>query len=247
MRKSVIIVSPDKHLGGLSSNGLGFTDTGNKSTIGGIAREFYHRVYKHYQQPSAWPWQDPDDYGNIGQGTPAMDGRERTMWVFEPHVAEQIFEDFINEYQIPVYRNEWLDRKSGVSKNAGSITSIRTLSGKKFLGKMFIDATYEGDLMAAAGVSYQVGREASKVYNEEWNGVQVGVLHHGHYFKKASARTKYRESRPVAYYLAYPPFRPAGVAMATNASRPIASAFVLPRKRKPRGLYQTTGIRCLAV
>ncbi|GEP97361.1 FAD-dependent oxidoreductase [Chitinophaga cymbidii] len=184
MGKSVVIVSPDTHLGGLSSGGLGFTDTGDKSVIGGLAREFYHRVYLHYQESGAWQWQKKEEYGNKGQGTPAMDGAERTMWIFEPHVAEQIFEDFIKEHNIQVYRDEWLDREKGVKKKKGRIVSIRTLSNKTFTGKMFIDATYEGDLMAAAGVKYHVGREANSVYGEEWNGIQVGVLHHGHHFGK---------------------------------------------------------------
>lgn len=183
MGKSVVIVSPDKHLGGLSSGGLGFTDTGDKSVIGGLARDFYHRVYMHYQQADGWKWQKKEDYGNKGQGTPAMDGSERTMWIFEPHVAEQIFEDFVKEHNIKVYRNEWLDRGKGVVKKDGRIVSIKTLSKKTFTGKMFIDATYEGDLMAAAGVKYHVGREANSVYGEEWNGIQVGILHHGHHFK----------------------------------------------------------------
>jgi hypothetical protein len=182
MGKSVIIVSPDKHLGGLSSGGLGFTDTGNKAVIGGLAREFYHRVWKHYNQPSAWIWEKREEYGNKGQGTPAIDGEQRTMWIFEPHVAERVFEEFIAEYRIPVHRNEWLDRKSGVRKSGERITSITTLSGKRYAGKMFIDATYEGDLMAAAGVDYHVGREANSVYGEKWNGVQTGVLHHRHHF-----------------------------------------------------------------
>ncbi|SKD09121.1 FAD dependent oxidoreductase [Chitinophaga ginsengisegetis] len=183
MGRSVIIVSPDTHLGGLSSGGLGFTDTGNKSVIGGLSREFYHRVYQHYQQPDAWQWQQQQEYGNKGQGTVAMDGAERTMWIFEPHVAEQVFEDFIKENKIIVYRDEWLDREKGLIKKDGNITAFTTLSGKTFAGKMFIDATYEGDLMAAAGVSYHVGREANSVYGEQWNGIQVGVLHHGHHFK----------------------------------------------------------------
>ncbi|SDG24734.1 FAD-dependent oxidoreductase [Chitinophaga filiformis] len=184
MNKSVVIVSPDKHLGGLSSGGLGFTDTGNKSVIGGLAREFYHRVYLHYQQPSAWNWQPQSEYGNKGQGTPAIDGAERTMWIFEPHVAEQVFEDFVKEHNIKVYRDEWLDRDKGITKKGQKIIAIKTLSGKTFRGRMFIDATYEGDLMAAAKVSYRVGREANSEYNEKWNGVQIDVLHHGHYFKK---------------------------------------------------------------
>jgi hypothetical protein len=182
MGKSVIIVCPDKHLGGLSSVGLGFTDTGNKAVIGGLSREFYHRVWKHYDQESAWKWQKKSEYGNKGQGTPAIDGDQRTMWIFEPHVAEQIFEDFIRENQIPVHRNEWLDRAKGVAKQDGRITSITMLSGKNYTGKVFLDATYEGDLMAAAGVAYHVGREAGSVYDEQWNGIQTGVLHHKHHF-----------------------------------------------------------------
>src|SRR5215470_2679065 len=110
MGKTVIIVSPDKHLGGLSSGGLGFTDTGDKAVIGGLAREFYRRVWKHYDRPAAWKWQNREEYGNKGQGTPAIDGEQRTMWIFEPHVAEQAFEDFVREYEIPVERDQWLDR-----------------------------------------------------------------------------------------------------------------------------------------
>jgi hypothetical protein len=88
----------------------------------------------------------------------------------------------VREHQVPVQRNEWLDRANGVKKSGARITSITMLSGKTFAGKMFVDATYEGDLMAAAGVEYHVGREAGSVYGEEWNGVQVGVLHHRHHF-----------------------------------------------------------------
>jgi hypothetical protein len=190
MGKTVVIVSPDRHLGGLSSGGLGFTDTGNKEVIGGLARAFYGRLYQHYQQDSAWRWQKRSAYGNRGQGTPALDGAARTMWIFEPHVAERIFEDYIREYDIPVFRDEWLDRgrdgrsRQGVSKRGATIRSFQTLSGKTFEGRQFIDATYEGDLMAAAGVRYHVGREANRVYGETFNGVQKNVFHHGHHFKK---------------------------------------------------------------
>jgi hypothetical protein len=182
MGKSVVMVSPDVHLGGLTSGGLGYTDTGKKEVIGGLSREFYQRLYDHYQTKEAWKWQDMSEYGNKGQGTPAIDGDARTMWIFEPHAAEQVFEDFIKEYEIEVLRDEWLDRESGVTKEDNQIVSIKTLSGKELKGKMFIDATYEGDLMAAAGVSYHVGREANSVYGEEWNGVQTGVFHHRHHF-----------------------------------------------------------------
>ncbi|MGC4005337.1 MAG: FAD-dependent oxidoreductase [Pirellulales bacterium] len=193
MGKTAIIVSPDKHLGGLSSGGLGFTDTGNKAVIGGLSRDFYHRVWKHYDDDKAWTWQKKSEYGNKGQGTPAIDGEQRTMWIFEPHVAEQVFEDYVREFKIPVDRDEWLDRTplekdakskrtKGVTLKDGRIAAITTLSGKTYAGKMFIDATYEGDLMAAAGVDYHVGREAQKTYDEKWNGIQTGVLHHRHHF-----------------------------------------------------------------
>ena len=87
--KSVIVVSPDKHLGGLTSGGLGFTDTGDKRVIGGLAREFYQAIYNHYADSSAWRWQSRSEYGNVGQGTPAIDGERRTMYIFEPHAAEK--------------------------------------------------------------------------------------------------------------------------------------------------------------
>jgi len=180
--KTVIMVSPDKHLGGLTSGGLGFTDTGRKEVIGGLARDFYHRVYNHYQTNDAWKWMDKEQYGNTGQGTPAIDGDMRTMWIFEPHVAEKVFENYIEEFDITVYRDEWLNRESGVVTSNRKIISITTLSGKTFQAKIFMDATYEGDLMAAAGVSYHVGREGNDQYNENWNGVQTGVFQHRHNF-----------------------------------------------------------------
>jgi len=181
--KSVVLVSPDVHLGGLTSGGLGWTDVGNKETIGGLAREFYHRVYLNYADLSAWKWEQRSEFGAKGQGTPAIDGDKKTMWIFEPHVAEKIYEELVSEYNIDVYRDEWLDRQTAVMKKEGRIVSIKTLSGKVFNGKVFIDATYEGDLMASAGVSYHVGREPCSKYDEQWNGVQAGVFHHAHYFK----------------------------------------------------------------
>lgn len=182
MGRSVVVVSPDRHLGGLSSGGLGWTDTGDKAVIGGLARQFYHRIWQHYAADDAWRWQSRAEFGNRGQGTAAIDGEARTMWIFEPHMTEQVFEDLVRENAIEVHRDEWLDRASGVARAGGRITAITTLSGHTYAGKMFIDATYEGDLMAAAGVAYHVGREANRVYGEEHNGVQTGQLHHRHNF-----------------------------------------------------------------
>ena len=173
MGKTAVLVCPEKHLGGMSSAGLGFTDTGNKAVIGGIAREFYHRLWLHYRKPEAWRWEKPEEYGNRGQGTPAIDGEYRTMWTFEPRAAERVFEDLVAEASMDVFRDEWLDREKGVALEERRIRAVTTLSGKTFSGKVFIDATYEGDLMAAAGVSFFVGRESNATYGETLNGVQI--------------------------------------------------------------------------
>lgn len=180
--KSVIVVSPDIHLGGLTAGGLGWTDTGDKKAIGGLARDFYHRIWQQYEDEKTWKWQSREEYGGKGLGKPSEDGEKRTMWLFEPHIAENVFENLVEEHEIQVDRDEWLDRENGVKMKDGKITSVTTLSGKTYTGKVFIDATYEGDLMASAGVSYHVGREAGDLYGEEWNGVQTGVLHHLHWY-----------------------------------------------------------------
>jgi hypothetical protein len=107
------------------------------------------------------------------------------MWLFEPHVAEAAFENMIRENNIMVYRDRWLDRSpGGVTMKNNKIISFKTLDGAVFVGKAFIDATYEGDLMAAAGVGYTVGRESTQQYGEKWNGVQTEVFHHAHHFKQ---------------------------------------------------------------
>jgi hypothetical protein len=114
MDKSVLLVCPDLHLGGMTASGLGWTDTGNKEVIGGLARQFYHLLYQHYQQDSAWKWQARSEYGNTGQGNVAIDGEFRTMWIFEPHVAEEIFDRLVEDPHITVMRDEWLDREQGI-------------------------------------------------------------------------------------------------------------------------------------
>ena len=169
MGNSVLVVCPDERLGGMTSNGLGWTDTGNKEVIGGLAREFYHRVWRYYQSPDVWKWQRKEDFGNRGQGALAVDGEMRTMWVFEPEVASNIFESWVKENDLQVFRSEKLDREQGVELKNGKIVAITTLSGSKFYGDVFLDCTYEGDLMAAAGVSYFVGREGNARYGETLN------------------------------------------------------------------------------
>jgi hypothetical protein len=181
--KSVILVCPELHLGGLSVNGLGFSDTGNKEAIGGLAKEFYHRLWLEYRKPEAWKWQRREDYGNRGQGTKAIDDINETAWVFEPHLAEKVFRDMLEENGVEVRTGEYLNRSRGVVKDDGLIRSIATLDGTVYRGKQFIDSGYEGDLLAAAGVSYTLGREDNREYDEKWNGVQTGTFQHKHYFK----------------------------------------------------------------
>ncbi|MEM9827498.1 MAG: FAD-dependent oxidoreductase [Planctomycetota bacterium] len=186
MGKSVLVVSPDKHLGGLSSGGLGWTDSGKKQAIGGLAREFYRQVWQHYEgSDDAWPFQRRQAYGKRSQGDPSDLPGAKTMWVFEPHVAEAIFDRWVREHDLQVIRQSRLDRSAnGVVKQDARIVAIRTLDGALHRGKMFIDATYEGDLVAAAGVTTTLGRESNDTYGETFNGNQVGVYHHAHFFKQ---------------------------------------------------------------
>ncbi len=180
MGKRVLLVNPDQHLGGLTSGGLGATDIGRKGAIGGIAREFYERIARHYAKDTAWKQESPEDYFTKrdsrreaikdpiaeAKGVPAQ-------WTFEPHVARAVFRDLLSEAKVPVVLGERLDLQGGVRKQGARIASIRMESGKVFAGKMFLDATYEGDLMAKAGVSYHVGREGNAAYGETLNGVQT--------------------------------------------------------------------------
>ena len=174
MGRSVVVIEPAERLGGLTSGGLGQTDIGNKSAIGGIAREFYQAVRRHYENPTAWQWQKSEEYRSGGQSRGSK--IEDTMWTFEPSVAVAIFNQWVDENQIDVEYGQRLDRAGGVTMTRSipwRIISIRMESGKTVRGRMFIDATYEGDLAAAANVSYTIGREANATYDETLNGVQV--------------------------------------------------------------------------
>ena len=162
MGRTVILIEPTRHLGGLTTGGLGATDIGNKGAIGGLSREFYQRVKQFYQQPGAWVHEpQPPDHG------------EDTRWTFEPHAATRIYDGMIADAGVPVVLGERLDLTKGVQKDGARLTRITMESGATFTGTIYIDATYEGDLMAEAGVSCHVGREANQVYGETLNGVQT--------------------------------------------------------------------------
>jgi hypothetical protein len=169
--KSVLLLSPDKHIGGLTANGLGWTDIGKHVILGGLSREFYHRVWAYYQKPETWMPDGQVDKSK-GQHGPAIDEEAQLMYVFEPKAAEQVYRKWLDETGIPVEYGR-LDLANGVSKNGARLTAIRTEDGREFTGKIFIDATYEGDLLALAKVSYTTGREPSSKYGESINGLQV--------------------------------------------------------------------------
>jgi hypothetical protein len=181
MKKTVVIIEPTQHIGGLTTGGLGATDIGNKAAIGGLARAFYERVHAHYLDPAAWRQETRDEYfaaradRNKGADPVAQQTGRPTMWTFEPRVAEAILRRMLDEAKVPVRLGERLAAKAGVDERGGRIVALRTESGRIFRGKIFLDATYEGDLMAAAGVSFHVGREANDRYGETLNGVQAAI------------------------------------------------------------------------
>ncbi len=181
MGKSVVVLEPGTHLGGLTTGGLSWTDIGNKAVIGGIAREFYQRIKKKYEDPRLWTSETRDEYFTRRRGPNLKN--EDAMWTFEPKVAGAVYAEMLKEAGVEVKTKARLDLRPGrgVIKKNGRIAAIVLEGGARYEGKAFIDATYEGDLMAKAGVSYAVGRESNSQYDETWNGSQPAHVH-GHQF-----------------------------------------------------------------
>lgn len=141
--KKVILIEPSPHLGGLTTGGLGQTDIGNKYAITGIARDFYRRIGKKYNQFE--------------------------QWTFEPHIASAVFNQYLKESKIiPMMGYELVS----LDKQTNRIISINIQHSRAnsrpiiIQAKMFLDCTYEGDLMAKAGVKYIIGRESNATYHE---------------------------------------------------------------------------------
>jgi len=176
MGKSVVLIEPSDRLGGLTTGGLGQTDIGNKQAIGGISREFYKNIRNYYNNPTNWKWQTSESYSGDGQSK--TDKGEETLWTFEPSAALTVYQEMLKPEKIDIIYNQRLNRETGVVKKNQKITSIKMDNGRVYNGKMFIDATYEGDLLAAANVEYTVGREANAKYGETLNGVQANKLNY---------------------------------------------------------------------
>lgn len=171
MGKSVVIVEPGGHLGGMTSGGLSWTDVGNAPdrirAIGGLAREIYRRIGAHYGLKPGVEFDPPASDDATRQG---VDFSKPASLAFEPKVAEKIFNDLAAEAGASVHFNSPL---ASVEKEGNRIATLVVADGRRFRGRVFIDATYEGDLLAAAGVSFTVGREANAQYGETVNGIQA--------------------------------------------------------------------------
>ncbi len=178
MGKRAVIAEPGHRLGGMTSGGLGATDIGNKAAIGGIAREFYQAVARHYARDDAWQFESREDFFRQRGGPAAiaeLNSPAATFWFFEPHVAEEILSRMLEEAKVPVHFGQ---RLAAVERSASRLAAIVAEDGTVYRAAMFIDATYEGDLMAKAGVSYTVGREANAQYHETLNGVRAKTPQH---------------------------------------------------------------------
>src|ERR1039458_5521427 len=178
MGKTAVIAEFGNHVGGLTSGGLGATDIGNKAAIGGIAREFYHRIALHYASSNAWRFEPRDEYFATRGGHSALSelhSADATMWRFNPHVPEDILFQMLNEAKVALYFQQ---RLASVKKEGGRIAEIVMENGKAYRAAMFVDATYEGDLMAKVGVSFTVGREGNVKYNETLDGVRAETPKH---------------------------------------------------------------------
>lgn len=171
MGKKVVLVEAGQHLGGMSVEGLGGTDIDNHKefqnspAVGGLALEFYRRVSAHYGKAAAF-----DEMVRTR-------AKQSGLWRFEPHVAEAVWEAWVKEKGITVLRGHRLKETAGVTTDGARITALHFENGAEVRAKMFIDATYEGDLLAFAGIRFAVGREGNAMYGETKNGIRTDTKH----------------------------------------------------------------------
>lgn len=172
----VMIVEPGQHLGGMTAGGLSAVDIGDPRAVGGLAREYFTRLVKSYGKTLAWDRPFPRKSGG-----PATGG----AYSIEPHTAERLFDEMAREAGVSVY---FRARLASVKKDGARIVELVAEDGRVFRAKMFLDTTYEGDLMAKAGVSYTLQREGNARYGETYNGV--------HYSDKYAPRAKHGKPGP---------------------------------------------------
>jgi hypothetical protein len=167
---TAVIVEPGRRLGGMTSGGLSWTDIGSSSdrirAVGGMAREVYQRIGAHYGMAPGTEFDPPASDDPLRTG---VDFAKPPSLSFEPKVAEAVFNELVAESGVDVHIEQPL---AAVQKDGARIQSLTAADGTRYRGRVFIDATYEGDLMAAARVSYTVGRESNRKYGETLNGIQ---------------------------------------------------------------------------
>lgn len=172
MGKTVALIETTAHIGGIMTNGLGVTDIDsqqafqNSVAVGGLALEYYRRIAKVYGREKEFEeaWRTRT--------------KKHALWSHEPGVGEKVLMDWLAAHQVKVFtRSRLVEKRNAVSKKGTTITRIRMENGKTFSAGIFIDATYEGDLLAAAGISTIIGREANAQYNETLNGIRGETTH----------------------------------------------------------------------
>lgn len=176
MGKSVLLVSPLEHVGGMVTSGLTATDMNKHACIGGITAEFYGRIYDYYEDPGAWRNQTRNEFmlSTRRRTYSGKNDARRIQWVYESAVAEKIMLGMLDEAGVRVIAGARLEESGkAVSKSGSTLCSIRLTDGREVSAGMFIDASYEGDLMAAAGISYIVGRESMAEYGESYAGIRI--------------------------------------------------------------------------
>lgn len=174
MGKRVVLVEPGRHLGGMTSGGLSAVDIGDPRSVGGLAREYFTRLVARYGKQLQW------DQPFRSKGGPATGG----AYSIEPHIAERVFDEMVREAGVVVLREA---RLQSVTKTGKRIVALHTDDGRIVRAKMFLDTTYEGDLMAAAGVSCTLMREGNAKYGEQYNGI--------YYAEKYRPRTNHLKPR----------------------------------------------------
>lgn len=152
-----VLLEPRRHVGGMATGGLSRTDTGTREVIGGLALEFYYRVGNEYE---------------------IRRFKNPVAWFYEPKTGEKVMLDMLSETGVKLLYNHRLKEKTGVARQGRRIVSLTMENGEQFTGKMFVDCSYEGDVMAQAGVSYTYGREATAQYGESLAGVREKTPYH---------------------------------------------------------------------
>ncbi len=174
MGKKVVLISKNNHVGGMATSGLTATDMSGPTLLGGIAKEFYQRIYTYYLDPKVWKNQDRESYMKSTEhdSWKGKNDNLKMQWVYENHVGEMVLKKMLKEANVEIMFNKPLDLQKRIIKKGAKITGIPLTNGSMIHAKVFIDASYEGDLLARAGVSYTYGREGNKKYGETLNGIR---------------------------------------------------------------------------